>query len=103
MQRRTFISGLLLLGGGVVGHYLTKRTYGSTGPTLDPKAFALALQGVTLQYASQELLLKIFSRQISDSDRQLLVAEVVDHNRNLFVKQAYERQHGTPGFYRIIE
>lgn len=70
---------------------------------MDPKAFIHALQGVQLQYISQELLLKIFSRQVEDSDRAGLVAQMANHNRNLFVKQAYERQLGAPGFYRIIE
>ncbi len=97
------MSGLLLLGGGLAGHYLTKQVSGSFGAVMDPKAFARATDGVQLQYVSQELLLKIFSRQVGDADRHLLTSEIVNHNRNLFVQKAYERQHGAPGFYRIIE
>lgn len=103
MQRRKFMAGLLLLGGGVAGHYLTLGHSGQVGTAMDPKAFAKAMQGVRLQYLSQDLLLKLFSRRIVEADRPLLTAEIVNHNRHLFVQQAYERQHGAPGFYRVIE
>ncbi|ELG7184006.1 TPA: hypothetical protein ACP3ZG_000580 [Pseudomonas aeruginosa] len=104
MQRRTFVSGLLLLGGGLAGHYLTSSISGAAGgAVMDPKLFAQATSGLKLQYLSQEMLLKIFSRQVAEADRRQLVAEIINHNRNLFVKQAYERQHGVPGFYRVIE
>lgn len=103
MKRRAFVSGLLILGGGLAGHYLTGRITGGPAAPADPKAFAAALQGVQLKYLSQELLLKIFSRQITDTDRAALISQLVNHNRNLFVQKAYDRQHGVPGFYRIIE
>lgn len=70
---------------------------------MGPEEFAGAVSGVRLQYMSQELLLKLFGRRVTDADRQQLVSELVDHNRPLFVQQAYERQLGAPGFYRVIE
>ncbi|HBO6962630.1 TPA: hypothetical protein L4936_001236 [Pseudomonas aeruginosa] len=47
--------------------------------------------------------MKLYSRTVSDFDRQALVSEVVNHNRNLFVVDAYKREHGQPGFYRVTE
>lgn len=98
-----FVSGLLVAGGAVAGHMLTKRMSGSIGTSINPAEFAVATAGVKLQYISDGLLLKIFSRAVTDRDRQQIVTEVVNHNRHLYVAEAYNRQHGVPGFYRLTE
>ena len=56
-----------------------------------------------MQWVSDTLLLKLFSRQVTDHDRHAFVAEVVKHNRNLFVMDAHSKRHGVPGFYRVTE
>lgn len=104
MQRRTFVSGLLLLGGGgLAGHYLPMLSTPWQRRSTDPKAFAEATKGVRMQWVSDTLLLKLFSRQVTDHDRHAFVAEVVKHNRNLFVMDAHSKRHGVPGFYRVTE
>lgn len=103
VRRRTFAYGLLLLGGGVAGHYLTRCFGGSSRELVDPKVFVQSLQGLQLQHLSPEMLLRMLSRQVSDHDRRTLVTEIVNHNRTLFIREAYQRQHGVPGFYRLIE
>jgi hypothetical protein len=103
MKRRIFVSGLLLACGALAGHTLTKGMSGGIASAMTPAEFAAATAGVKLQYLSDELLLKVFSRTVSDRDRQQLVTELVNHNRELFVVQAYNRQHGAPGFYRLTE
>ncbi|ASJ88604.1 hypothetical protein [Pseudomonas aeruginosa] len=103
MERRTFVSGLLIAGAGLSSHWLTKNAYLTQGQALSPADFAETMKGVQLQFVSRELLLKLYSRTVSDFDRQALVSEVVNHNRNLFVVDAYKREHGQPGFYRVTE
>jgi hypothetical protein len=103
MKRRAFVSCLLVAGGALAGHQLTKNWYGTAVSPMSPADFAAATSGVKLQYLSGELLLKIYSRTVADRDRQQIVSEVVNHNRNLFVTEAYNRQHGVPGFYRLTE
>jgi hypothetical protein len=103
MQRRTFLSGLVFLGGGLVGHGLTTQMGRGVNRVRDPKAFAAATTGVNLHGASTTLLLKLFSRQVTDHDRQVLVAEVVSHNRELFIVHANAKKHGLPGFYRVAD
>lgn len=85
------------------GHLLTSRFYGGATPARSPEDFAAAMAGVRLQHVSNELLLKLYSGTVNDQDRQKVVMEVVNHNRNLFVVDAYERHHGVPGFYRVTE
>ena len=102
MKRRTLISGVLLAGGAAVGHFATKRFCGGD-PATSPANFLSAMTGVRLQYVSHDLLLKLYARAVSRSDRQQVVFEAVDHNRNLFVADAYDRHHGYPGFYRVTE
>ncbi|EIU2545777.1 hypothetical protein ABZQ74_31790 [Pseudomonas aeruginosa] len=103
MKRRTLMAGMLLASGAVAGHLATKRLYGSASTVQSPADFAAAMSGVRLQYVSQELLLKLYTQTVADQDRQQIVREVVNHNRNLFVANAYERHHGQPGFYRVTE
>lgn len=103
MKRRTLVSGILVTGGVAAGHLLTARFYGGVTPARNPGDFAAAMAGVRLQHVSNELLLKFYSRTVNDQDRQKIVLEVVNHNRNLFVVDAYERHHGAPGFYRVAE
>ncbi|WP_153050255.1 hypothetical protein [Pseudomonas sp. MF4836] len=103
MKRRTLVSGILVAGGVAAGHLLTARFYGSTTPARSPDDFAAAMAGVRLQHVSNELLLKLYSRTVNDQDRQKVVIEVVNHNSNLFVVDANERHHGSPGFYRVAE
>ncbi|MBP5107312.1 hypothetical protein [Pseudomonas protegens] len=97
------MAGMLLASGTVAGHLATKRLYGNIFFSANPSDFAAAMSAVRLQYVSQELLLKLYAKAVSDKDRQQVVREVVDHNRNLFVVNAHERQHGQPGFYRVTE
>lgn len=103
MKRRTLVSGLFIAGGAAAGHFFTARFYGGVTPVSSPADFAAAMSGVRLQYVSNELLLKLYSRTTTERDRQQVVREVVDHNRNLFVVDAYDRHHGFPGFYRVTE
>lgn len=103
MQRRAFIAGVLLLGGGLAVQHMSKGVSGSVVQPSDTKSFAAVTSGVKLQYLPPELLAKITAGQVSDQDRGLLASALVSHNRDLFVVEAYERQHGAPGFYRVIE
>lgn len=104
MQRRTFVSGLLLVSGsGIAGHGLTMLARNTSERSQDPKLFASAMKGVNLGGISNELLLKLFSRQLTEQDRQALHAEVVNYNRNLFIVDAHSKRHGVPGFYRVTE
>ncbi len=103
MKRRFFLSGVLIAGGAVAGHLATKRLYGVGTTAASPADFAKAIAGVRLQYVSHELLLDLYARAVSEGDRNRVVREVVNHNRNLFVANAYDRQHGNPGFYRVAE
>ena len=104
MQRRTFVSSLLLVcGSGIAGHGLTTLARNASERSQDPKLFASATKGVNFSGISNELLLKLFSRQLTDHDRQSFYAEVVNHNRNLFIVDAHSKRHGLPGFYRVIE
>ncbi|MBB6343227.1 hypothetical protein HNP49_003425 [Pseudomonas fluvialis] len=101
MKRRIFLSGALVAGGALAGHLATKRLYLGAAPASSPADFAEAMAGVRLQYVSHELLLDLYARAVSEDDRNRVVREVVNHNRNLFVANAYDRQHGNPGFYRV--
>ena len=56
-----------------------------------------------MQRVSDTLLLKLFARQLTDHDRGAFFAELVQHNRNLFVIDADSKRHGVPGFYRVTE
>lgn len=102
MRRRTVILGMGIFASGlsgVVGFRIGER---SNGARLDPKAFIDINKGVKFQYLSQDLLLKIFSRSISDAERKQIVSELVNHNRQLFVQEPYSRALGSPGFYRVL-
>lgn len=103
MQRRAFIGGFILLGGGLALQRITGGVSGSVGKPMDPASFSELTKGVQLKYLAPDLLSKIMDKRIHEEDRARLAAELVSHNRNLFVAKAYERQHGAPGFYRIIE
>ena len=103
MKRRALMAGMFLAGGAIAGHLATKRLYDNKTAAASPADFAAAMSAVRLQYVSQELLLKLYTKAVADKDRQQVVREVVNHNRNLFVANAYDRQHGLPDFYRVTE
>jgi len=85
------------------GHLATKRFYEHVSQTTKPIDFTTAMTGVKLQHISNELLLKIYSRTTTDRDRNQLVREVFNHNKNLFLVGTDGRHHGFPGFYSLTE
>jgi|GEM_PF-6940028 len=96
MKRRNFISfGLYFLGGG----FLTGRAADEYCPPSVEK-FMEALDGIQLQFASRDILLKIMGRNLSDADRSQLVKELIRHNRRIYFP-ASGRKFGLPGFYRV--
>ncbi|OWP52972.1 hypothetical protein [Pseudomonas nitroreducens] len=103
MKRRNVLLGvgfgvLAGAGGGLTGFLLGLR---AEAQKLDLSAF-LALNGsVKFHHLPTRLLLKLYSRQLTDKDRMALVHGLVHHNRALFVVDPYERSLGTPGFYRV--
>ncbi|WP_159937938.1 hypothetical protein [Pseudomonas sp. S35] len=48
-----------------------------------------------------DLLIKLYSRNLKDEDREAILHHLVHHNRSLFVVEPYTRTLGTPGFYRV--
>jgi hypothetical protein len=101
MKRRIFLCKVLIAGGALAGYLTTKRLHAKNAPADSPGAFLKAMASVRLQYVQHDLLLKLYSRQVSVHDLQQIVLEVVNHNANLFVVNAYNRHHGHPGFYRM--
>ncbi|QRY79689.1 hypothetical protein JVX91_00825 [Pseudomonas sp. PDNC002] len=103
MKRRNLVLGvgvgvLLGAGGGLTGLMFGQR---SEAQKLDFQAFLARNSSVKFHHLPTELLLKLYSRQLTDDDRMALVNGLVHHNRALFVVDPYERSLGTPGFYRV--
>jgi hypothetical protein len=103
MKRRTFLSTFIFIGGGLAGHSLTRLTGSSSDEKMAPEAFSVATSGVSLKNISSTLQFKLFTRQLTDHDRHAFMAEVVNHNRRLFIVDADSKRHGNPGFYRVTE
>ncbi|QJP07660.1 hypothetical protein [Pseudomonas multiresinivorans] len=101
--RRSFVSGLLILSGGLAGHAITKVVSNADARRFDPHNFVLRNQHLNLQLVSQEMLLKILSRKVTEADRMALMGQLINPNRHLFVADAASRQHGVPGFFRVSE
>lgn len=101
MQRRTFISGALLLSGGLSGHILTRLIGSCADNAISAQTFTNAIEGINLEKASSALLLKLLTRQLTKQDSHTFIAEVASHNRTLFIADANIKRHGIPGFYRV--
>ncbi|MBD9576213.1 hypothetical protein IB260_12920 [Pseudomonas sp. PDM23] len=103
VKRRSFVSGLLVLAGGLAGHALTKGFSNASARRSDPHSFVMRNKHLNLQLVSQELLLKILSQRVTERDRMALMGQLVNPNRHLIVADAARRQHGVPGFFRVSE
>ncbi|MCJ1881959.1 hypothetical protein [Pseudomonas nitroreducens] len=103
VKRRTFVSGMLVLAGGLAGHAITKGVSNANARRFDPHSFVMRNKHLNLQLVSQELLLKILSRRVTERDRMALMGQLVNPNRHLIVADAAKRLHGVPGFFRVTE
>lgn len=104
MKRRSIVLGMgigVFAGGagGLAGFTLGVR---NTEESLDLQAFLQRNAGVKFHHLPTALLLKLYSRRLTDDDRMALVHGLVHHNSALFVADPYERSLGTPGFYRVV-
>ncbi|MBD9501240.1 hypothetical protein M2D07_024255 [Pseudomonas sp. BGr12] len=104
MKRRSMVLGMGIgvfagAAGGLAGFTLGVR---STEKSLDLQAFLQRNVGVKFHHLPTALLLKLYSRRLTDADRMALVHDLVHHNSALFVADPYERSLGTPGFYRVV-
>ncbi|WP_235375711.1 hypothetical protein [Pseudomonas aeruginosa] len=103
MKRRAFVAGMFVFASGtsgVLGYRVGKR---SAEDRFDFHEFLQANPDVKFQLMRADLLAKLYSRSLTDSDRQVLVSSLVHHNRALFVDAPYDRTLGTPGFYRVAD
>lgn len=101
MKRRAFLSGVCVLASGASGMLGFWLGQSSVEERFDFHAFLQGNLGVKFNHMPPELLLKLYSRSLSDADRQELIRTLVDHNRALFVNDPYARTLGAPGFYRV--
>lgn len=101
MKRSLFIGAALCFGAGVAAPLILNGAKGFIGTRLDPKDFALLTKGVNFNYVSSTLLMKIFTKTVTDADRLDYMHQIVFPNRNLFVRGETNRIFGSPGFYRV--
>lgn len=99
MKRRTFVAGLCVLTSGVLGYRLGQS---SREEQLDFQALLQGNTDVKFQHMPPELLIKLYTRNLAEQDRQAILQHLIHHNRSLFVAEPYARSLGTPGFYRVI-
>ncbi|MBB4868196.1 hypothetical protein HNP46_007116 [Pseudomonas nitritireducens] len=104
MKRRSIVLGMGIgvfaaAAGGLAGFALRER---SLEKSLDLQTFLQRNASVKFHHLPTALLLKLYSRRLTDADRIALVQGLVHHNSALFVADPYERSLGTPGFYRVI-
>lgn len=99
MKRRQFVAGLGVFAGGIaLGGWLGRQ---SMGPPLDFRALQDGNSHVKFRHLPPDLLIKLYSRNLKDEDREALLYHLVNHNRSLFVVAPKTRTLGTPGFYRV--
>ncbi|NBF00812.1 hypothetical protein GV819_00760 [Pseudomonas sp. Fl5BN2] len=101
MKRRAFVAGLCVFASGtsaVLGYRLGQR---SPEEPVDFRAFLQGNPDVKFHHMPPDLLIKLYSRNLTDQDRQSILHHLVHHNRSLFVAEPYARTLGTPGFYRV--
>lgn len=99
MKRRQFVAGLGVFASGVaLGGWLGRR---SMVKSVDFRALQQGNSQVKFHHMPPDLLIKLYSRNLKDEDREAILHHLVHHNRSLFVVEPYTRTLGTPGFYRV--
>ncbi len=100
MKRRQFVAGLGVFAGGVLlGGWLGRKSMGQQ--ILDFRALQEGNSRVKFRHMPPDLLIKLYSRNLKDEDREAILHHLVHHNRSLFVVAPYTRTLGSPGFYRV--
>jgi len=99
MNRRTVLLGMVSTVAGVSG--LLGYRIGKLGHATDHRAFLANNPNVKFQHLSADMLMKLFTHNVTSTDRAQLQIQLLRHNLHLFAPTSIGRVHGSPGFYSI--